>query len=123
VSAGHAAATLHAPQSAVNARYRAAAYISRMAYELARLLAKSHVRASDEEREGTCTALREHYAAGRITSAELEERVGRAYGATTAATYTRWWSTCRPTAAAAWPAACAAPTARRCARTRPRTRR
>ena len=54
-----------------------------MAYELARLLAKSQVRASDEERDRTATALRDHYAAGRITSAELEERVGRAYAATT----------------------------------------
>ncbi|MEA2399437.1 MAG: hypothetical protein QOK25_2993 [Thermoleophilaceae bacterium] len=47
------------------------------------MLAGSQVRASDEERERTCRTLREHYAAGRLTSAELEERVGRAYEATT----------------------------------------
>jgi hypothetical protein len=54
-----------------------------MAGELARLLARGQVRASDEEREQTVDALRQHFAAGRISSGELEERVGHAYEATT----------------------------------------
>jgi hypothetical protein len=54
-----------------------------MAGELTRLLARSQVRASDEEREGTVDALRHHYGAGRIDSGELEHRVGRAYKART----------------------------------------
>jgi hypothetical protein len=38
-------------------------------------------RASDAERERCATALRDHAAAGRLEVAELEERLGRAYGA------------------------------------------
>jgi hypothetical protein len=40
------------------------------------------VRASDDERQHLVELLGEHAAAGRITWAELEERVGRAYAAT-----------------------------------------
>jgi hypothetical protein len=43
----------------------------------------SSVRAADAEREALAQELREHMLAGRLTSAEFEERVGRAYGATT----------------------------------------
>ena len=53
-----------------------------MAGELARLLARSEVRASDEERDRTVAALRRHFTAGRISSDEFEERVGSAYQAT-----------------------------------------
>ncbi len=38
-------------------------------------------RASDAERERCAEALRDHAAAGRLELAELEERLGRAYGA------------------------------------------
>jgi class 3 adenylate cyclase len=41
------------------------------------------IRASDAEREGAATALREHAAAGRLTLEELSERAERAYGAVT----------------------------------------
>jgi Domain of unknown function (DUF1707)/2TM domain len=54
-----------------------------MAGELTRLLARSQIRVSDEERELAVRALRHHYAAGRISSVELEERIEGAYGATT----------------------------------------
>lgn len=47
------------------------------------MLGKSQVRASDEERERTVGALREHYADGRLDAGELDERVGRAYRART----------------------------------------
>jgi hypothetical protein len=43
------------------------------------------VRASDEERQVVADLLGEHASAGRITLGELEERVGRAYAATTRA--------------------------------------
>lgn len=43
----------------------------------------SHIRVSDHEREQVAAALREHYAAGRLDSGELEERVQRAYSART----------------------------------------
>lgn len=43
------------------------------------------VRASDEERERVAELLGEHASVGRITLGELEERVGRAYAATTRA--------------------------------------
>lgn len=43
----------------------------------------SSVRAADAEREALAQDLREHMLAGRLTSAEFEERVGRAYEATT----------------------------------------
>jgi Domain of unknown function (DUF1707) len=38
-------------------------------------------RASDAERERCASVLRDHAAAGRLELAELEERLGRAYGA------------------------------------------
>lgn len=41
------------------------------------------LRASDDERERCAVALRLHYEAGRLQAHELEERVGRAYDATT----------------------------------------
>lgn len=41
------------------------------------------LRAADAEREALAQELREHMLAGRLTSAEFEERVGRAYKATT----------------------------------------
>jgi hypothetical protein len=43
------------------------------------------VRASDDERHRVAALLEEHASAGRITLGELEERVGRAYAATTRA--------------------------------------
>ena len=39
------------------------------------------LRASDADREAAVDALRRHALAGRLTSEELEERVGKAYGA------------------------------------------
>ena len=54
-----------------------------MAGELTRLIGRTQVRASDEVRELAVRALRHHYAAGRISSGELEERVERAYQADT----------------------------------------
>jgi len=41
------------------------------------------MRTSDAEREHAAEALREHYAAGRITREELDERLEAVYGATT----------------------------------------
>src|SRR2546423_187592 len=41
-----------------------------------------YVRASDSDRERAVAVLRRHYALGRLTVAELESRVARAYGAT-----------------------------------------
>jgi hypothetical protein len=41
------------------------------------------MRASDDEREHAAEALREHYAAGRLTSEELDERLEAAYRAKT----------------------------------------
>jgi Flp pilus assembly protein TadB len=43
----------------------------------------SELRASDAERERVVSFLREHAVLGRLTSDELEERVGRAYAAVT----------------------------------------
>jgi len=40
------------------------------------------LRASDEDRELTAAALREHFAAGRLSQDELGERLEQAYGAT-----------------------------------------
>lgn len=54
-----------------------------MAGDLARLLGRSQIRVSDEERELAVQALRHHYSAGRLSSDELEERVGLAYRAVT----------------------------------------
>ncbi|MDE3134124.1 MAG: DUF1707 domain-containing protein [Acidobacteriota bacterium] len=45
--------------------------------------AEPHLRVSDQEREEAAAAIREHYAAGRLDSAEFEERVQAAYGART----------------------------------------
>jgi hypothetical protein len=41
------------------------------------------LRASDAERDATVAELREHYAAGRLTTDELNERIGQAFGAKT----------------------------------------
>ncbi len=54
-----------------------------MAGELAKFLARSQIRASDDERERTVDALRDHFAAGRIPAGEFEERVEIAYRSTT----------------------------------------
>jgi Domain of unknown function (DUF1707)/2TM domain len=54
-----------------------------MAGELTRLLGRTQIRASDAERERAVESLRHHYAAGRLTSDELEERIERAYDART----------------------------------------
>jgi DUF1707 SHOCT-like domain len=45
--------------------------------------AEPHLRVSDQEREDAASAIREHYAAGRLDSTEFEERVQAAYGART----------------------------------------
>jgi hypothetical protein len=42
-----------------------------------------HLRVSDQDREQAASAIREHYAAGRLDSTELEERVQAAYSART----------------------------------------
>src|SRR5215207_11064598 len=47
------------------------------------------LRASDAEREMIVARLSEHAAAGRLTLAELEERIGLAYAATTRAELTK----------------------------------
>ena len=44
---------------------------------------KPHLRVSDHDREQAVSAIREHYAAGRLDSSELEERVQAAYHART----------------------------------------
>lgn len=54
-----------------------------MRHDLVRLMAKGQVRASDSERERAVEALRHFFADGRITSHEFEERVERAYDAST----------------------------------------
>jgi hypothetical protein len=46
-------------------------------------LARNQIRVSDEERERSVDTLRDHYADGRLSSDELEERVERAYQART----------------------------------------
>ncbi len=45
----------------------------------------SHLRVADDEREQLVDELREHAGAGRLTSEELEDRVGGAYKASTRA--------------------------------------
>jgi hypothetical protein len=45
----------------------------------------SHLRVADADREQLVEELREHALAGRLTSEELEERIGAAYRATTRA--------------------------------------
>jgi hypothetical protein len=52
-----------------------------MAGELARRQRSSAVLASDDERERAVEELHAHYAAGRLTADELEERVARVYSA------------------------------------------
>lgn len=47
----------------------------------ARRDSRQPARASDDDRERAVRALREHFAAGRLSSAELEERVAAAYSA------------------------------------------
>jgi hypothetical protein len=42
-----------------------------------------HVRVSDEQREGAAQAIREHFAAGRLTDEELSQRVQAVYSAST----------------------------------------
>jgi hypothetical protein len=54
-----------------------------MAGEIALRTRHPGLRASDEERERAVEELRRHYAAGRLSAAELEERVARAYRAHT----------------------------------------
>jgi hypothetical protein len=46
-------------------------------------MAEDDLRASDAEREQLVDSLRDHAAAGRLTTDELEERTAAAYGATT----------------------------------------
>ncbi len=41
------------------------------------------IRASDDDRERTAAALRDHYAAGRLTSEEFNERLDKTYAAKT----------------------------------------
>jgi hypothetical protein len=45
--------------------------------------ADSTTRASDAERDRAADALRRHHGDGRLSTDELEERIGRAYAATT----------------------------------------
>lgn len=45
--------------------------------------APGHIRASDDDRERAATALRQHCAAGRLSTEELEQRLERAYAART----------------------------------------
>jgi Domain of unknown function (DUF1707) len=45
----------------------------------------SSMRVADDEREEAIEELREHAGVGRLTSEELEERIGAAYGASTRA--------------------------------------
>lgn len=45
--------------------------------------AEPHLRASDADRERVATALRQHYAEGRLADAELAERIDQAYASRT----------------------------------------
>ena len=54
-----------------------------MAGEVGRGVGRSQIRVSDAERERTADTLRNHYADGRLSSDELEDRIERAYHATT----------------------------------------
>jgi hypothetical protein len=47
------------------------------------MTSKRGIRASDADREKTTTALGEHYAAGRLTLEEFQERLDQAYAAKT----------------------------------------
>ena len=55
----------------------------RTAMSLAEDLTPGHVRASDAERERVIALLRDHAGEGRLDTAELDERLERAYGART----------------------------------------
>jgi hypothetical protein len=46
-------------------------------------LPDSELRASDAERQGAATQLQDHFAAGRLTWEELDERLGQAWAART----------------------------------------
>jgi hypothetical protein len=52
----------------------------------------SHLRASDADRERAAEALREHFAAGRLSEEELGERVDAAYRATTMREIEELWA-------------------------------
>lgn len=52
-----------------------------MGTQPARRNTRPPARASDADRERTVRSLREHYASGRLTSEELEERIAQAYEA------------------------------------------
>jgi hypothetical protein len=52
-----------------------------MARELSTGSGRGTIRASDAERDQAVETLRSHYAAGRLTAPELEERLELAYGA------------------------------------------
>jgi hypothetical protein len=54
-----------------------------MAREAGRALTRNQIRVSDAERERIADTLRDHYADGRLESDELEDRIERAYHATT----------------------------------------
>jgi Domain of unknown function (DUF1707) len=54
-----------------------------MAGDIALRTRHPSLRVSDDERERAVEELRRHYAAGRLTAGELEERVARAYRADT----------------------------------------
>src|ERR1700733_3718399 len=43
------------------------------------------LRASDQDRDAVAQELRDHFAAGRLSEAELSDRLGQAYGAKTMA--------------------------------------
>jgi hypothetical protein len=46
-------------------------------------MAESHLRISDQDREGAAAAIREHFAAGRLDNDEVEERLQAVYAART----------------------------------------
>jgi hypothetical protein len=46
-------------------------------------MAESHIRISDQDREQAAAAIREHFAAGRLDNAEVEERLQAVYAART----------------------------------------
>jgi DUF1707 SHOCT-like domain len=47
------------------------------------MVSDGRVRASDADRDRTAAALREHFAAGRLTAGEFDERLDKAYAAKT----------------------------------------
>src|SRR5712691_11780075 len=52
-----------------------------MAYPATGRRSRGEVRISDDERERAADTLKRHYAAGRLTAEELEERLGEAWDA------------------------------------------